>query len=445
MRPDAGTEGASQTRGQNSGRGPVPMTLRTWLKPLEHTRDVRMFLVAISIVVTISVITIFAFRYFTINRLLMQSIKQEAESFASLIVLTRHWNAQYGGVYVEKRPGVESNIFLRKLGIEPDIRATDGRVLTLRNPAIMTREISDLARRENIVTFHMVSLKNLNPENRPDAFEQNALERFEKGERTVWKIEEQTGRAVFRYVQPLIVEASCLQCHRQQGYALGDIRGGISVIRPADGLVAQMRTNRNQIIIDSATTIGILLAILYFLTWKLTVRLDEAQARLREIAVTDDLTGLKNRRYIMGQLEKEYQRAVRTGFPLSVIVIDIDHFKKVNDTYGHAFGDLVLQMASREMEGALRAYDLLGRIGGEEFIIASPGSTLDDAAGLAERICSRIRDSTVANGSQKSRVTVSAGVTSLSEQDARASTLLGRADEALYLAKQQGRDRVVAI
>ncbi len=421
------------------------MTFKTWFRPFERARDVRAFLITVSIVVTFAVTAVLFFRYLTVNNLLLQSVRQEAESFARLIVLTRHWNAQYGGVYVEKRPGVESNLYLRKLGIDPDIRTADGRVLTLRNPAIMTREISTLAHQDNLAWFHMISLKYLNPENRPDDFERDALERFEHGAREAWKVDRRAGKAVFRYVQPVIVEASCLRCHRQQGYRLGDIRGGISVATPAEDLVAQMRTNRDQIVIDVVLAVGILLAILYVLGWKLVGRLDEVQTRLRHIAITDELTGLRNRRYIIEQLDKEYQRSARTGSALSVIVIDIDHFKKVNDTYGHAFGDLVLKTVSSEMQASLRSYDLLGRIGGEEFIVASPGSTLDDAAGLAERIRGRIASSRIQNSGQTATVTVSAGVTSLSEQDGRADNLLARADEALYLAKQQGRDRVVAV
>jgi len=360
-------------------------------------------------------------------------------------VLTRHWNAQYGGVYVEKKPGIESNPYLKELGMNPDVRTTDGRVLTLRNPAIMTREISELARKGNNVGFHMISLKNLNPQNQPDDFERKVLERFERGEREHWQIDRSSGKPVFRYVLPLIVEEACLSCHRQQGYKRGDIRGGVSIMIPAEGLVAQMRTNRNHIIIDSIVTIGILLAILYSLAWKLVGRLDETQKRLKHIAVTDELTGLKNRRYIMEQLDKEYQRAVRTGGTVSLILFDIDHFKRVNDNFGHAFGDTVLKTVAREMLGGLRSYDLLGRIGGEEFLIASPGSTLDDAAGLAERIRRKIAGRKISDSPWEITVTVSAGVTSLSEQDATADAILQRADEALYLAKQQGRDRVVSV
>ena len=421
------------------------MTLTTWPKPFQYFKDVRIFLITVSVVVTISIAATYLLRYLTVNELLIQTVRHEATSYAQLIVLTRHWNARYGGVYVEKKAGVESNPYLKELGVDPDVRTADGRVLTLRNPAIMTREISELARKENSVGFHMLSLKNLNPENRPDDFERRALERFARGEREYWQLDRSGGKPVFRYVLPLVVEEACLLCHRQQGYQQGDIRGGVSVSIPAEGLVAQMRTNRNQIVFDVIVTIGILLAMLYFLTWKLVGRLDETQKRLKHIAVTDELTGIKNRRHIMEQMNKEYQRAVRTGGTLSLMILDIDHFKRVNDSSGHAFGDKVLRAVAEEMQDGLRNYDLLGRIGGEEFLIASPGSTLDEAAGLAERIRQKIKGRTISDRDREITVTVSVGVTSLSEQDASAETILQRADEALYLAKQQGRDRVVSV
>lgn len=162
-------------------------------------------------------------------------------------------------------------------------------------------------------------------------------------------------------------------------------------------------------------------------------------------AAVDGLTRVYNRRYFSLWFENELRRAKNYSQPLSLLILDIDHFKKVNDSFGHAFGDLVLKAVAREMKASLRTYDLLGRIGGEEFLIASPGSTLDDAAGLAERIRERIRGRSIADPSHEVKVTVSAGVTSLGEQDATADTLLARADDALYMAKQQGRDRVAAL
>jgi len=124
------------------------MAFKTWPKPFRYFKDVRIFLITISVVITIFMSATYLLRYLTVNELLIDTVRHEATSYAQLIVITRHWNAQYGGVYVEKKPGVESNPYLKELGVNPDVSTADGKVLTLRNPAIMTREISELARQE---------------------------------------------------------------------------------------------------------------------------------------------------------------------------------------------------------------------------------------------------------------------------------------------------------
>lgn len=422
------------------------MPLKTWPKPFKYFKDVKKFFFTLSAIITFFFITIFLFLNESMNALLIETVRDQADSYANLIIATRNWNSRYGGVYVEKKKGVEANPYFDKLGIQPDVKTADGRTFTLRNPAIMTREISELTNSDNSVQFHMISLKYLNPDNAPDPFERQALEQFESsGVKEVWTIDRSKKPTVFRYVRPLRVEEPCLGCHRRQGYALGGIRGGISVNIPADTIYAQMSINRLMITSLSALTIGLLIAILYFLTWKLVVKLDDMQKHLKKMAVTDELTGLSNRRYIMDHLEEEYQRAKRSGEPLSLIMLDIDHFKRINDSHGHAFGDIVLKKVASDMKAGLRPYDLLGRIGGEEFLIASPGSTLDEAAGLARRIIEKIKSEKIHSETAEARVTISAGVTSLNNDDGKAETVLIRADEALYRAKQEGRDRVVVI
>lgn len=421
------------------------MGLNPWPKPFQYFRDVKVFLITLSIIIAAVLAVIFFFRERSVRKLMLHSLQHESASYGELIMLTRHWNAEYGGVYVEKRPGVVANPYLRDLGIDPDKRTVDGKVLTLRNPAIMTRELSELTRWSKGVRFHLVSLRNINPENQPDPFERTALLQFEQGSTEAWQITRIDGQSVFRYVMPLLVNESCLACHGRQGYKLGEIRGGISVLVPTAEMELELRKNRIEIALVAFGTIGLIVVFLYFMTWKLVKRLDETQKKLKKIAVTDELTGLRNRRYIMGQVEKEHQRSVRSGEPLSLIVLDIDHFKRVNDTYGHAFGDVVLKAVADCMRESLRSYDLLGRIGGEEFLIASPGSTLDDAAGLAQRILDRIRREKIAGNGRTVSVTMSAGVTQFGEQDAEPDVLFTRADAALYLAKQQGRDRVIAL
>ena len=419
------------------------MPFTRWPKLFRSHRDARVFFISISLVVIFFLAFISFTRYQTVNELLIRTMQHEAESYASLIILTRHWSASYGGVYVMKQPGDSSNPYLEQMGIKADIRTTDGRTLTLKSPAVMIHEISELASGGEVARFHMVSMKPVNPVNQPDAFEKDALEKFERNSPPLWAIDQSAKKPVFRFVQPVKVERSCLACHERQGYREGDIRGAVSIMTPAAELLRLMRQNARQKVIDFLAASGLLLAILYFLTWKLFVRLDEVQRRLKHIAITDELTGLRNRRYIMEQLEKEYQRAVRSGTPLSLMILDIDHFKVINDQHGHLFGDEVLKAVAHVMEQTLRAYDLLGRIGGEEFLIASPGSSLDDAASLAERIREKIKLLRFDAQPHEISVTISAGVTSLGEQDGRMNSLLIRADEALYLAKKRGRDRVV--
>jgi diguanylate cyclase (GGDEF)-like protein len=192
-------------------------------------------------------------------------------------------------------------------------------------------------------------------------------------------------------------------------------------------------------------TIAILLFILYFMVWKLVSRLKESQEQLKQISITDELTGLRNRRYIMERLEDEFQRARRSGKPMGLIMLDLDYFKQINDMHGHQFGDLVLKAVASRMRASIREYDLLGRVGGEEFFIVSPEAEVEETVGIAERIRELIRGEAISEGKREVKVTISAGVTMLKEHDRDIDVLFSRADSALYSAKQQGRDRVVVL
>jgi two-component system cell cycle response regulator len=165
-----------------------------------------------------------------------------------------------------------------------------------------------------------------------------------------------------------------------------------------------------------------------------------------ELAVTDQLTGLHNRRYMEGQLEALVRRAVVGGDPVSVLVVDIDHFKKINDGFGHDAGDEVLREFAVRLASNVRAIDLPVRFGGEEFVVVMPDTELDHAHRIAERIRLHVAGSPfrVQGGAELLTVTISIGVAaSLGEGDTP-TRLLRRADEALYEAKATGRNRVIA-
>lgn len=165
--------------------------------------------------------------------------------------------------------------------------------------------------------------------------------------------------------------------------------------------------------------------------------------KLNYIACTDELTGILNRRHFAKLSENELSRAKRYNHPLSFIILDIDFFKEVNDRFGHLAGDEVLKNISRICRKTIRASDLLGRFGGEEFIILMPETHIEDAVSLAGRICKNIESSKILYNGQSINVTVSLGVTgtdSVKDQDLNAFFKL--ADQALYNAKACGRNCV---
>jgi two-component system cell cycle response regulator len=170
-------------------------------------------------------------------------------------------------------------------------------------------------------------------------------------------------------------------------------------------------------------------------------RIVELEERLRLQAMHDPLTGLLNRVAIMDRLEIEMQRALRDAAPLSLAMADLDHFKAINDTYGHLAGDAALREATRKMGAMLRSYDSIGRYGGEEFIIIFPKCDVLQAGAIAERVCRFVAEKPVDIGSRRIPVTVSIGVADMRKSQ-RSDLLVRAADAALFRAKATGRNQV---
>jgi two-component system, cell cycle response regulator len=172
--------------------------------------------------------------------------------------------------------------------------------------------------------------------------------------------------------------------------------------------------------------------------------------RLKHIGLTDALTGVHNRRYFEQRLREEVDRSLRKGSPLSCLLIDLDHFKQVNDRYGHLIGDAVLREVAEHVKDQLRLSDAMARYGGEEFAALLVQTDAPTAMGIAERIRERIAARAVMLSDGRSlQVTLSVGVSTVHQSmrgadiDARARELVGQADRALYSAKRGGRNRVV--
>lgn len=411
--------------------------------PILHFKRLESFLISLCIVISILIASIFTFLANNTSRLMLQRVREQAITYLSLINTTKKWNYDYGGVYVEKENGVNSNIYLEKLGINPDIQCENKRVLTIRNHAIMTAEISHRSEQSDGVKFRLIGLWPIDSANTPDAFEQNGLKLFSQEKHDHYEMITDSATPLFRYISPLYAESSCLVCHKKPAIREGDVLGAVSISIPIWDLLKETQRTRLIFLISAITLIGFLISITYFMTFSLAKDLNTAQATLQKMALTDVLTGLNNRRQVMARLEEEFQRAIRLGESICLISIDIDHFKTINDTHGHPFGDLVLKCVAQRMQSSVRPYDIVGRIGGEEFLIVAPATSSQEALALAERIVIAVRQDPIAEGNAHSTVTVSAGVAVINAIDSGIDDLLRRADRALYRAKEAGRNRVV--
>ncbi len=311
----------------------------------------------------------------------------------------------------------------------------------------MTREISELAGEKAGYRFHITSLNPLNPNNRADDFEQKALTAFENGRKEMFKKEQQGDVIFFRYMAPLFVEESCLECHAKQGYKKGDVRGGISLGFDITDIESSVWLNRLVLIAMFTVTFLFLFGIIYIFIKNLNQHISKMVAIIEKLAITDDLTKLNNRRYFFSRLAEESARAIRYKQPVCCLMVDIDFFKKVNDEHGHGAGDIVLRQIAQAICDNSRVVDVVARYGGEEFILLLPETTLQGGLVVAEKIRSVIAEKEIViDSSTKVQIRVSIGVAS-SNADHSAklediSSLVNLADLALYRAKNKGRNRV---
>jgi diguanylate cyclase (GGDEF)-like protein len=219
---------------------------------------------------------------------------------------------------------------------------------------------------------------------------------------------------------------------------------------PALGIAAPSVPSLDMPLLHLICNLGLYVVVLVFvLLFELTktegfVKLQRALAIINELAIRDELTGSHNRRFLLGLIDREKERADRNGRPFCLCLFDIDFFKRINDTYGHAAGDLVLRRFAEAVQGQVRGTDAFGRYGGEEFLLMLPETPAPDALVLAERVRRVIAglrcSGPETNGSEIS-LTVSVGVVEYRLGEAVAQAI-ARADEALYVAKSLGRNRV---
>ncbi|OQX30468.1 MAG: hypothetical protein B0D87_02365 [Candidatus Sedimenticola endophacoides] len=393
----------------------------------------RYYLSLITLLISLVVASSFLGFTFRTNALFDTLLLEEARAFDKEVSLLRGWVMGHGGIYVVD--GDHATRPTRR------IIGQGGEVLTQRNASEVVSELSRLSRDAGIVRFGAIALTPINPLNRADAFEREGLERLRAGAAEVHEYQDLDGRRVYRYLSPLLTERKCLGCHEDGSFQAGRVDGALSFILPADAIENQKRLNWIWMSLSGLSVILLIGLMVWVLSRRFIRKLSEADRRLEQLAAEDMLTGLFNRRYGMERLETELARCRRRNHPLSLAMIDIDHFKRINDTLGHMAGDHGLAQLAATLRSQLRRHDIAFRYGGEEFVLILPETDADQALQGLERLRARVEGLQVRSPGQPDySLTISIGIAQW-HPAMSGDTLLERADRALYAAKEEGRNR----
>jgi diguanylate cyclase (GGDEF)-like protein len=386
------------------------------------------------IVLLISLVVASSFLGFTYrtNALFDTLMLEEARAFQKEITQVRRWVRESGGVYVRRG---DINADPKSIVIDQD-----GEVLQRRNTSEVTQELSHLSHQAGIVQFGSISLAPLNPLNQPDDFERSGLARLRNGEAEIYGYGVIDGRLVFRYMSPLITHWKCLDCHSDGSFQAGRVDSALTFRIPAGAIDMEKHRNRVWMALSGTGVIGLVSLSIWLLSRRFVHQLVDADQRLEKLAAEDALTHLFNRRMGMELLKTELTRCKRKDQFLSVALLDIDHFKRINDKMGHLVGDEALQAMADLIRRQLREYDNVFRYGGEEFVLVMPDTSASQAMKIAERLRATVEDSKITTSHHEPLdITVSIGVEQF-QAGMDLDTLLIHADKALYDAKESGRN-----
>ena len=407
-------------------------------------KSARQYVVLVMLIISLAIASsFFGFSWRADGMLRHQLL--EARAFRQEVLLLRKWVTRHEGIYVRAEPGYQPDPDKQKaFGRKQFVRDDEGLFYRLRNSSEVTKELSVLSRAEGIVSFRAISFTPINKEDLPDDFEAEALRQLQRGtEDEVYRlVENRGGEAVFRYMNPFQTSDSCLRCHEGYGYRAGEIDGALSIQVPANRYLAERNANRWLMVGSALIVILLVIATITLIAYRFMRELKRADEQLQRLASEDPLTGLYNRRIGMEWLQQEFARHRRSHKPLSLMMVDIDHFKRVNDSYGHLNGDRVLVELAGMIKASVREYDVAVRYGGEEFLIILADCNRGAAQVVAERLRQRAEGHRViVEAGTAIDFTLSIGVAELGDETP--DQFISRADDALYQAKQTGRNRTV--
>jgi diguanylate cyclase (GGDEF)-like protein len=354
----------------------------------------------------------------------------------------RVWCTKHGGDYVPVSEHTPPSPFLAHI-TECDLMTSSGGQLNLMNTAYMLQQMMEDYNELYGVKGKITSLNPINPSNAPDEWERDALQAFETGIQERIVVTDIDDAPYLRLIRPMIMREGCLECHGHHGYQVGDVHGGIVASVPLTGYLAVSKKHEQNLLF-ALSLIWLVGMVGIKATGKSSrQRIKERkqyEAKIWRQANFDALTSLPNRSLFMDRMERALTYARRHDYKLALLFIDLDGFKDVNDTLGHAHGDLLLQETARRLQGCVREMDTLSRLGGDEFTVILPELADDaSAATVAGTILTSLARTYDLDG-HETKLSASIGITIYPQDGEDPGVLLQHADTAMYRAKAEGRN-----
>ncbi|MDD5723860.1 MAG: diguanylate cyclase [Syntrophales bacterium] len=411
--------------------------MKGWDKMKPRITDVNRYLLALVAIWTAGVILSLGLNFYQLKQSILSVARTSAEISHDKDIIYRLWAAKQGGVYVPVSEMTPPNPYLKVP--HRDVKTTDGLSLTLINPAYMTRQVNELAMEMHNFQGHITSLNPIRPENSPDSWEREALKSFEGGVKETVSIEKMSGKEYFRFMRPFVTEKACLKCHASQGYKEGDIRGGINISIPMEPLRTIERSQRIDLTLAHGFLWIIGLAGIGVGTRRLryqTLQRDKAEEKILMLSITDQLTGLHNRRGFLALAEQQLKVSDRTKRGVLLFFADLDGMKWINDTLGHKEGDNALIDVAAVLKESFRSSDIIARMGGDEFAILAIDMAEKDADIHMARLQDQI-DRHNDKGNRRYRLSISMGCSCYDpENPCSIDELMVQADKRMYEQKR---------
>ena len=368
----------------------------------------------------------------------------------------RLWGVKMGGFYIKVTDEYQPSPFMQHIA-ERDVTTDSGQLLTLYSPAIIMRLLMEAQEEFFGIKARITGEKFLNPVNAPDEWERKSLKIVKKTLKDFSEIIAVDGQLVLRYMQPMIMQESCVECHAWTEIKVGELRGATDIAIPLAPYQLLEQTTRLNLIISHSILWLLGISFIVFFSYRKKVYLKElhqqhtelqheihkrtkTEQKLLELAFKDILTKLPNRQLFYDRIDYELKRALRNeNAKLALLFIDLDHFKQVNDTQGHQIGDDILKIMAQRILGCVREKDTVARLGGDEFtIILTDISSSKIASDIAENIIKEL-SVPVKLQSHEYFLGASIGISLFPEDSVDRDILIRNADVAMYHAKECGR------